>query len=228
MVRRQAVHRVAGGDAVGIVGQHHADDLVGRQRQPHLGEHVGDHVEAPEEVVGPLEALLRVALAAEEPGLPRIVRGDAGHAGEFALVGHRIGRVGRRRGDHDVDLVVVDELRRHFRRAVRIRLAVPVEDLDGMFLAGDHDAVAQNLAHALGHPFRRLAECGDRAGFRRDHADLDGLGGRARRLKHPRRGDGAGAAGGGQLDQLAAVAIDLVETSGIRPLFGGHGFILPV
>ena len=43
-------------------------------------------------------------------------------------------------------LVVVDELRRYFGRAVRIRLAVLVDDLDGPELAGDRDAVAECLA----------------------------------------------------------------------------------
>ena len=78
-----------------------------------------------------------------------------------------------------------------------------------MLLAGDHDAVAQKLADAVSDPFQRFAERGDRTGLGRDHADFDGTGRGARRLERPRRGDGGGATGGHQLDQLAASVIDL-------------------
>jgi len=111
-------------------------------------------------MVGPFEAFLRIALAREEPGLPRIVGGHARNPGEFALVGHRIDRVGRRRRGHDIHFVVVDELRSHFRGAIGIRLAVLVDDFDGVLLAGDGNTVPQGLLNAGGNPFRiRRALC---------------------------------------------------------------------
>ena len=180
-MRRHAVLRIAGGDAVLIVGEHEAHLLVRRQRQPHVGEQIGDHAEAPEEVVGPLEALLGVAFAAEEEVFPRIVGGDAGNAGELALIGDRNDGVAGRGGDHDVDLVAVDELRRDFRGAVRVRLAVAVDDLDRMRFAGDGDALRQCLLDLGEHPLVGLAERGDRPGLRADHADLDRAAGGARR-----------------------------------------------
>src|SRR5262249_28501677 len=144
-----------------------------------------------------------------EPGLPGIVRRDARNAGEFALVGDRIDRVGRRRSGHDVDFVVIDQLRRDFRGPVRVGLAVPGDDLDIVFLPADRDAVGKLLAYACGDPLRRLAESGDRTGLRRHHADLYGLAGGARRLKHPRRRNGACAGGADQLDDFAALLVDL-------------------
>ncbi len=216
---RQALFLVVGGEAVRIVAEQGGHDLVGRDRGPHVGEGVAGLVETPEEVVGPLEALLGVALAREEPSLPRIVRRNARNAGELALVGHRIDRVRRRRRGHQVDFVVVDELRRHFRRAVRVRLAVLGDDLDVILLTADRDAVGQHLLHAVDHPLGRLAESGDRAGLRGHHADLDGLAGGARRLKRPRRGDCTGAGGAQKLDDLAALRIDV-----LRPLLSPRCF----
>src|SRR5262249_27946566 len=82
-----------------------------------------------------------------------------------------------------------------------------VDDLHRMLFAGDHDAVAECFAHTVGHPFRGLAEGGDGARFRRDHADLDGLGRCARGLKYPWRRDGAGAAHGCEFEKLAPPVI---------------------
>ena len=107
--------------------------------------------------------------------------------------------------DHDVDLVVVDELRRDLRGAVRVRLAVAVDDLDRMLLAGDGDAAGERLAHLAQHPLVGLAEGGDRAGLRAHHADLDGAARGARRAREePRRRERAGGADAQRLHHLAA------------------------
>ncbi len=90
-----------------------------------------DHVlEPPEEVIGVLEPFRRIAVAAKEIGLPRAVGGDAGHLVDLGLIGHRVGGVGRRGGDDDVDLVAKDQVGGHFGGAVRVRLAVLRDDLD--------------------------------------------------------------------------------------------------
>ena len=96
--RRQAALLVAPGVAVGVVGEQAADHLVGRRAVPQREERRDDVLQAPEELIGPVEAFGRIALAAEEIRLPRAVGGDAGHLVDLGLVGHRIGGVGRARG----------------------------------------------------------------------------------------------------------------------------------
>src|SRR6185437_2141297 len=68
---READVRIAPSIAVAIVREQAAHLLVLRQRAPHRREHGDDVFEPPEEVIGPLEALIRLAAAREEPGLPR-------------------------------------------------------------------------------------------------------------------------------------------------------------
>ena len=85
---------------------------------------------------------------------------------ELALVGHGNDGVAGRRGDHDVDVLVVDELRRDLAGAVRVRLAVALDDLNRVLLAGDGDAAREHLAHLGQHPLIGLAEGGDGAGLR--------------------------------------------------------------
>ena len=65
---------------------------------------------AEEEIEGPLERLFRIALAAEEIGLQRVVVDDARHAIELALVGDRIDSLRRREGGDDMDLVLENQL----------------------------------------------------------------------------------------------------------------------
>src|SRR5450756_865473 len=122
--RREPDVGIAPGIAVGVVGKQPTDHLVGRQFVPQRQEGA-DHVfQTPEEMIGPGEALLRIALAAEEIRLPRTVGGDAGDLVDLGLVGDRIGGVRRRRGDDQVDLVAEDQFRRHLGSAAGVRLAV--------------------------------------------------------------------------------------------------------
>ena len=77
--RGQTQLAVAPGVAVTVVGEQEAHNLVGRDVLPDVGEHRDDVFQAPEEVVRPFEALLRIAAAAEEPRLPGTRGRDAGH-----------------------------------------------------------------------------------------------------------------------------------------------------
>src|SRR5262245_11119759 len=72
--RREPALLVAPGVAVAVVGPERADDLAGRHGVPHVDEHADDVLEPPEVVIGPLEAGLGLAPAAEEPRLPRTHR----------------------------------------------------------------------------------------------------------------------------------------------------------
>ncbi|MNP08039.1 hypothetical protein D3C76_1000940 [compost metagenome] len=89
--RWEAELLVAPGIAVAIIGKQAADHFVRRHRAPHRT--VGaDHIfKAPEKVVGPLEALIRLATPGEKPRLPWRHRGDARNLVDFALIGHGIG-----------------------------------------------------------------------------------------------------------------------------------------
>src|SRR4029079_2030680 len=74
---RQPKVWITPGIAVGIIWKKTADHLVGRELVPQREERCDDVLQSPEEMVGPGEALLRVAFAPEEIGLPGAIRGDA-------------------------------------------------------------------------------------------------------------------------------------------------------
>jgi hypothetical protein len=124
-------------------------------------------------MVGPGEALLGVAVAPEEIGLPRAIGGDAGHLVDFRLVGDRVGGVGRCRGDDEVDLVAEDQIVGDFRSAVAARLAVLADDLHRISLAAADKARSENAAHSLEDEIVGLAEARQRPRARADMADLD-------------------------------------------------------
>ena len=96
--------------------------------------------------------------------------------------------------DH-VDTVVEDQLARPGRRRVGARLDVTLDDLDGVGLLAEHDAVGDELADAAEDELVGLAETGQRAGERRGEADLHRAvataaaetGGRPRRRRRTRR-----------------------------------------
>ena len=127
---REAAPLVAPGVAVAVVGEEASHGLLRLHGLP-SGDEVRDHVlEAPEEVVRPVEPLLRIAVAPEEPGLPGHHRRDAGHLVQLACVADRIGRLRRGRDEDQVHLVLQDQIARHLARAVGTGLAVLVHDLN--------------------------------------------------------------------------------------------------
>ena len=145
-------------------------------------------------MIGPGEALLRIALAAKEIRLPRAVGGDAGHFVDFGLVGNRVGGVGRARADQQVDLVAKDQFGGDFGRAAAARLAVLADDLDLVGLAAICQAFAENAAHLLKNEAVGFAKASERACLWADVADLDDGGLRLRwQGEHGGRGDGANA-----------------------------------
>ena len=172
--RRLPGLRVGPGETVGVVRPHLADGLVGLERVPHGDEVGGDVLEAPEEVVGPREGLVGRGAAAEVVGLPRAVVGDAGDAERLGLVGDRVDRVGRRGDHHDVDAVVGDEVAGDRGRAVRVGLRVLHDELDRVRLpVAALEAVLDGGLPLLDAERVGLAERRQRAGERRDEADLD-------------------------------------------------------
>ena len=208
-------------EAVGVVRPHGADLLVGLELVPHAGEHGGDVLEAPEDVVGPREGLVGRGAAAEEVRLPRAVVGDAGHLQSFRLVGDRVHRV-RRGGDlDDVDAVVGDEVAGDGGGAVRVGLGVLDDDVDRVDLAVTAlDAVLGGSLPLLHQPLVGLAEGGEVAGQRADEADLDGAARRtaaaaraAARAAAARGEDAAEAAGRSHCDAGDTGRLEEVATS---------------
>jgi len=144
-------------------------------------------------VVGPLERLVGVALAAEEPGLPGGDAGDAGDAVGLALVGHRVGRLRGGGDQHQVDLVGVDQVAGDRGGPVGVGLAVLGDDLDRVALAADGQAALQGLAHPAEDEVVGLAEAGQGPGPGRDVADLEGAGGVGARLRLLAAGEDGGS-----------------------------------
>src|SRR5215213_5315637 len=170
----EALLGVAPGVAVAVVGPQGPDDLVVRDVAPEVGEHLDDVLQPPEEVVGPLERLLGVALAAEEVRLPGGDAGDGGHAVGLGLVGHRVGRLRGAGGQNQVDLGAGDEVAGHGRGPVGVRLAVLDQDLDRMGGAADLQAVLECRADAVQDEGVGLAEAGQGPRLGADVAELDG------------------------------------------------------
>ena len=168
--------------------------LVGLQRVPHVQLDVGQVLDAPERVVGPLEGALleRRHAATRVVGLERTVVGHARRAQRLRLVGHRVHGVRRGGHHHDVDAVVGDEVAGHRGGAVGVGLRVLDDDLDGMRLAvAALDAALDGGVPLVDAELVGLAERGQRAGQRRDEADLD-------------RAAGAGAAAAAAIVAAAA------------------------
>ena len=123
----------------------------------------------------PIEADLRVALAAVEVGLDWRVVGDAGRAVDLGLIRDRVdGRRGREGGD-DVDPGVQEEVLGDLRGPVGVGLAVPQDDLEGMVRPVDLEVAARRRLHLGEHERQVLGEEGKLAGLRGDEADLEGL-----------------------------------------------------
>ena len=171
--RREAALLVAEGVAVRVVGEHAADHLVGTRGIPQRRERAENVLQAPEEVIGPVEALRRIALAPEEVRLPRTVRGDARHLVDLGLIRDGVRRVGRRSPDDEVHFVPQDQLCRHFGRARGVGLAVFRDDLHGICAAGDLDTLADQLVDALEHERIGLAERCQRPGARAHVTNFD-------------------------------------------------------
>ena len=144
--RREADDLVAPGVAVTIVRKQPADGFVGRDLAPHVGEDGDDVLEPPEEMIGVVEAFpgrrpaAGIGLTADEPGLPRRDGGDARHLLDLALGRDRVRGLGRRCDQHQIDLVLDDQILRDFGGAVRIGLAVLHDDLDRHGGVADLDA----------------------------------------------------------------------------------------
>ena len=162
---------VAPGVAVAVVGEEAADHLVGLQLAPEVEEHADHVLQPPEIVVGPLEARRRIAAAAEEVGLPRAERRDAGDLVDLGLVGDRVGGLRRVAGAEQVHLVGEDQLARDLGRAVRVRLAVLDDDLDIEAIAAGLDLAADRLQHRGDVELVGIRERCERAGLGADIAD---------------------------------------------------------
>ena len=199
--RREADLLVAPGIAVAVVGEQAADRLVGGDLAPHVGEDGDDVLEPPEVVIDVVERLpgrraaARIGLLADEPGLPRRHGGDARHLLDLALRADRVGGLGRRGDQHQVDLVADDQLLGDLGGAVGIGLAVLDDHLDRTRGVADLDAALHGLAELAEHEIVGLGEGGERPGLRADVAELDrpGLGmdgGREHRAGGERRAGG--------------------------------------
>src|SRR5262249_28389226 len=144
---------------------------------------------------GPGEALGRVALAPEEIRLPRTVGGDAGNLVDLGLVGDRIGGVGRRRREDEIDLVAEDELGGDLGGAAAARLAVLADDLDLVGAPAALPTLGQDPGALFEDEAVGFAEARERTGLRADVTDLDdaALGVGRDHLQHRRRRNGAEA-----------------------------------
>ena len=157
--------------AVAVVGVEPADHLVGLDLAPEVEEDRDDVLQPPEIVVGPLEALRRIAAATEEVGLPRAKRGDAGDLVDLRLVGDRIRGLRRVAGAKQMHLVGEDQLARHLGGAVRVRLAVLDDDLDVEAPAGGSNLATDGLQHRSDVELVGFCERRERPGLGTDVAD---------------------------------------------------------
>jgi hypothetical protein len=132
----------------------------------------------------PRRRAARVLLAADEVGLPRRHARDAGRVFDLAHGRHRIGGLGCRCDQHQIDLVGHDQLARHVGGAIGIGLAVLDHDLDRIAVVADLEAAAHRVGEIRDHEIVGLGEGRERPGLRADIAELQGLGGADRRREY--------------------------------------------
>jgi len=140
-----------------------------------LGE-IGD---AEAKVIGPFEwrRLTRLGATAEIPRLPRHPGRQARNAGGLAGVGYRVDSLRRRRSQHEIDAVAVDQRLRQLPGARRIRLRITVQNLDLVGLAPGRDAVSEDFTRRVQNETVRLAEASKSSRTRRDETDPDHVAG---------------------------------------------------
>jgi hypothetical protein len=178
------------GVAVAIIWEQATHLLVGLDGLPAIGE-VGDHVlQAPEHVIRPVEALGRVALASEEPGLPWHDARNAGHFVKFAHITDRVGGFGRAGGEHQRDLVLEHQVVGDLASTVGVGLAVLEDDLHRVLLATDGDPALEGHFHLFDDPFVGLTKRSQWPGLWRHVTNLDRIGGPDQRAGPGRGRDG--------------------------------------
>src|SRR5271156_6124740 len=124
-------------------------------------------------MIGPGEALFRIAVPAEEIRLPRTIGSDARYFVDFGLIGDRVGGVGRALREQKIDLVVQDQFGRDLGGAGAARLTVLGDDLNLIGLAADRQALGQDALHLVENETVRLTKAGERAGMRANEAELN-------------------------------------------------------
>jgi len=134
-----------------------------------------------------------IGLAADEPGLPRRHRRNAGNLFDLALRRNRIGRLRRRGHKHQVDLVLDDQILCDLSGAVGIRLAVLDDDFHWKGRAADLDAGLGGFLEIRDDEVVSFGERGKWAGLRADVAEFYGA-----RLRDGRHRDAGGKRGAGR------------------------------
>ena len=114
-------------------------------------------------------------MPAEEVGFQRVVVGDARHAVELALIGHRVDGFRRCEGGDEMDLVLEDQILGDFGRSVRIGLAVLDDKLQRMDGAIDFNRIVERFPGVVEGVRHLLIEQRQWTGLGGDQADLDGL-----------------------------------------------------
>ena len=117
---------------------------------------------------------------------------NAGDLVQFGPIGNRICHIGRNLCQNKITPVLQNQFLRHFRRQVRVGLAVLVDDLDGNRHTGIGDP-GNRIGQPIQHEILGLAKAGQWPGLRADDANLE-----RRALRIPRGRPQCG--GGGQND----------------------------
>src|SRR5262249_60526377 len=123
----------------------------------------------------------RIALGPEEIRLTGGIGGDAGNLVDLGVIGARMGGVGGRGREDEIDLVAEDQLGGDLGGAAAARLAVLADNLNLVRATAALYALCQDAADLLEDESVSLAEAGERTRLRADVADLDdpalGIGG---------------------------------------------------
>jgi hypothetical protein len=114
----------------------------------------------------------RIGLAADEPGLPWRHGRNARHLLDLALRRNRVGSLGRRGHQHQVDLVLHDQILCDLSGAVGIRLAVLDDDFHRNVGAAELDAGLGGFLEIRDDEIVGFGERGERAGLRADIAEF--------------------------------------------------------
>ena len=114
----------------------------------------------------------RAGATAKVESFPGHHRGQTRHTRGFAGIGHRVHHFGGRGGEHQVDLVVVDQRLGQLAGTRRIGLCVAVQDFNLVLFATDRETTGQRFARQFQHVAVAFTKAAQRTGPRTDKPDF--------------------------------------------------------
>ena len=145
-----------------IVRMHHAHTVIGRCLIPcfHEAVQLGSNIKS---------GMERILMSLDRPGFIRCIDGKAHNALPLADLRDRHGCIGCFGCDHDIDVLIIDQLLCRLPRHLRIRLGIRGDQTDLRALSINGESFFVHLVHYIVRPlFRVLSKGSQNPGLRID------------------------------------------------------------